>query len=653
MRMRKTISLFLCIVGIVSAWILNPIGAYAKDQSEQLSAKIFQFDDKTEYVVTGSTPTTAIPEIGKLTLSGDYKKLDKKDGFEQYDVKSGVLSLSYSYDSSIISVANDKWHPYEDSCKKVNGISLDEKVKTGVFIVQTSNDGKKWVNADIQTNIFSVDCDTTKLSYSTKDIQLVNGCYYRILVAYEQEMVSGSKKIAFVDVDNKEYRRVVNSYEFYAVNSAEKSMSDVKSTPRKELGKRVGEKADTGFAQEITIDSKDPHYGWDLGTFSVNGYTRETTDNSGNSIFLKNAGDKVTLWFKLSQDIECLNKNEKLSIAEDKDGYDQYFEIPKTNFKHGALIVRYTDYEGVKHEPIIYTDFLAANATPGADTKAILFEEGDYEVALDYSVCKDEVIDSETDYRIFFKFSVRNGNTMFFPFDISTGAELRDNAVTPNGFMIDMAKSRYLNIDVRRTAIVEDENGHKEDVRFNRPAKDGDKYTEDGIYTVDITNQYTDEHTTKTFYVGSDNYLVAIAKTGKSVKELDEFINQGYTIDENGSLIAPIIEEPEPIVEELPEEKAQDAVEISDSNDDLIKVEENKAATDGRETKAIVDETTDADNDKEKDLKETEEIEGQSSGSKGIIVVISIIIVVIAFFGYRFFKKKKIEALSDSKEEEN
>lgn len=67
---------------------------------------------------------------------------------------------------------------------------------------------------------------------------------------------------------------------------------------------------------------------------------------------MKNVGDRVTLWFNLSQDINCLNGNEKLTINEDVNGYDQDFEIEKTNFKHGTLIIRYTENGKVKIQVI-------------------------------------------------------------------------------------------------------------------------------------------------------------------------------------------------------------------------------------------------------------------------------------------------------------
>ena len=116
---------------------------------------------------------------------------------------------------------------------------------------------------------------------------------------------------------------------------------------------------------------------------------------------------------------------------------------------------------------------------------------GDFAVAPSYS-----------NYRISFKFSVRNSNCMVYPFDAQTGAELADNAVAENGFYLDLARSRYLDIDIRKEIEVEGQDGLVEDTRFNRAAADGDAYTEEGIYTITVSNRYTGETTTKTIRVG-------------------------------------------------------------------------------------------------------------------------------------------------------
>ncbi len=126
----------------------------------------------------------------------------------------------------------------------------------------------------------------------------------------------------------------------------------------------------------------------------ISGFTRKTEEN-GIPVFIKNAGhddkpgDNIELWFKLEQkDLKKLNGDSDLYLAEDTNGYDEYFEYEKTNLKHGALFIRQTDNTNTKSKVIAYTDFLAALCSPAANTKIGLFEEGDYEVALDYQVNK-------------------------------------------------------------------------------------------------------------------------------------------------------------------------------------------------------------------------------------------------------------------------
>lgn len=323
------------------------------------------------------------------------------------------------------------------------------------------------------------------------------------------------------------------------------------------LGEIINAGKDTGYSENEKITEKDPHFGWKLGDFFVSGYTRETEDADCNPVFLKNVGDTVTLWFELEQDIAMLNGNEMLTISGDTNGYDEYFGIEKTDFGRGTLIIRHTDYQNHIGDPIIYTDYLAANATKGAAIEVELFEEGDYEVALNYEIREDKVnvfgwkpVGTYENYRIFLRFSVRNGNCMVYPFDVATGDELLNTAITENGFYLDLARSRYLDIDIKKEMLNEGVDGLVEDVRFNRPAKDGDQYTDEGIYTITVTNRYTAQQTVKKIYVGSNEVLMAYVTTGLSVPEIKELIDNGATIAPDGTIIAPQIEIPEVVEHE-------------------------------------------------------------------------------------------------------
>ena len=306
------------------------------------------------------------------------------------------------------------------------------------------------------------------------------------------------------------------------------------------MGSVVNTGKDNGYSGNNSIKKDDLHYGWTLGQFYVDGYSGRETDENGNPIFLKNVGDEVRLMFDLQQDISKLNGNKNLYICEDTNGYMEKYQIEQTNLKKGTLIIRHTDYQNKVGEPQIFTDYLSAKESEGADTEVLLCEEGDYEVCLIYEIISDGFLffNGYSNYKIEFKFSVRNGNTMIFPFDTVTGQELSNSAFTENGFYLDLANSHYLNIQVRREVWTKGADEWVKDTRFNRVVADGEQYTEEGIYTITVTNPYTDAVTEKVIYVGTDSLFKAHVVTGLSLAEIETQIAEGATIDESGNIIS-------------------------------------------------------------------------------------------------------------------
>lgn len=305
------------------------------------------------------------------------------------------------------------------------------------------------------------------------------------------------------------------------------------------LGELYNTGKDNGYSKRKAIGEDDPHSGWKMGEFFVTGFTRVVLDN-GTPIFLKNAGDEVTLWFDLQQDINALNGDKKLYVCEDTNGYEETYQVKKQNLKKGTLIIKHTDYQNTDGLSQTHIDYLSAKVSKDANTKVLLCEEGDYEVSLLYEIKDNNFLffDSYHNYRIDFKFSVRNGNTMVFLFDVVTGQELTNSVLTENGFYIDLANSKYLNIDIKREILSEGVDGLVEDTRFNRPAADGEQFTEEGIYTITATNQYTNGKTQKKIYVGSNSLLKAYVVTGLSIEEIKNRIADGKAeIDENGNIV--------------------------------------------------------------------------------------------------------------------
>lgn len=525
----KALSLVLALTLLCS---LQPSTVSATTAKTEVSGKVYQFDKDNAYQFSKSdsfSDTSEGSTYGTFSISANIANVDNKDGVPAYEIADGNISFFYNHSDHLLHDQTTVPHFAEDKSKQIDDIKLDSKIGKGAIVIQTSKDRTNWVNVQTTTNAFSDAPVRTESIYSSTDVQLINGCFYRVIIAYETRVLTGYT--AWV-IPEYGYTRYAEVYEFYAdTNSGNATVSDPSQTYR--LGSKVRVKNFDGYSGEDTIEKGDPHYGWDLGNFFVSGYTEEIVKGD-NIVFLKNVGDKVTLWFNLAQNINALNGDSKLSVTADSEGFDQYFETPTMNFGRGTLIVRHTDHNNVKGEPTIYTNYLEANVSVGADTKVQLFEEGDYEVALDYQVTSDQLIDKVGHYRIFFTFSVRNGNCMVYPFDLATGSELTNSSMTENGFRLDLAKSRYLKVNLKREMLKDSADGLVEDTRFNGPAKDGAEYTDEGIYTITVSNEYTNQFTVKKIYVGTNNILKAHVTTGLSIPEINNLVAEGATISNDG-----------------------------------------------------------------------------------------------------------------------
>ena len=531
----RTFSLIMVLTILISTL---PFAASAATGQTDVPGKIYEFDKDSHYEFADCKTYFDASEsstYGSFFISGNIASVDSKEGIPAYEVADGNLSFFYNYTDTILNADLDSWHLVEDKSKKVNDLTLTSNIMKGAIILQTSKDRMNWINVGTTTNAFADTPVRTDAIYNTTDVQLINGCFYRVIVVYELRIRTEQSNFLLINTDKYENKKCAEVYEFYAyTNSGESTVTDPNQTYS--LGSRVRVKNFDGYSGEEAIDKDDPHYGWNLGNFFLSGYTDEIAESNGNVVFLKNVGDKVTLWFNLGQNINALNGKNNLSITADTEGYDQYFETPRMNFGRGALIIRYTDHNNVQGEPTIYTNYLEANATVGADTKVQLFEEGDYEVALDYQITDDQLIDQISHYRIFFKFSVRNGNCMVYPFDVATGSELTNSSMTENGFRLDLAKSRYLKVNIKREVLKDSADGLVEDTRFNGPAKDGAQYADEGIYTITVTNEYTGQFTVKKIYVGTNNVLRAHMATGLSIPEINNLVAQGATISDDGTI---------------------------------------------------------------------------------------------------------------------
>lgn len=536
-RLPKLLSaLSACLTAAALFFCSTGTAASAETGNVDVPGNMYEFEKGGRYEFSEAADFSETNEdntYGKFSIVGSVSSVSSVDGIPSYEVSSGNLAFLYTYGDSMLNAEEDSWRLIDDKTKKIDTMTIDANIMKGAIILQMSKDRQTWVDIKCITNAFSDTPIRTSSLYTTTDVQLINGCFYRLIVVYEARIKSDPGKILFINVDKYRYKKCAEVYEFYAfTESGGKDVADASRTYS--LGSKTRTNHFDGYSGTKAIDKDDVHYGWNLGNFFVSGYTDEVTDSNGNIVFLKNLGDKVTLWFRLEQNINAIKGNANLTVSDDEQGYDQYFETPKMDFGRGVLIVRYTDYNNVASEPIIYTNYLEATASVGADSKVQLFEEGDYEVALDYELTNDKLIDTVGHYRIFFKFSVRNGNCMVYPFDVATGNELTNSSMTDSGFRLDLAMSRYLKVNIKREVLKSGADGLVEDTRFNGPAKDGAEYTDEGVYTITVSNEYTEQLTVKKIYVGTNSVLKAHMTTGLPVSEINKLVSDGATISDEG-----------------------------------------------------------------------------------------------------------------------
>ena len=537
----------LVAVALLMVFACVPQRAFADSSIVEVIGWVYEFDKNGNYEISESAeyvPSRHDNTYGTCSVQAKIADITEQDGVMSIGVKSRSVGLCYSYGNEGLYVIDEygTWALADDNGKTVDGMKMD-KIGKGAVIVQSSWDGWTWETEFTETDTFEKTPYRADPVFYADAEQFAGGCYYRIIVAYKEQNLTDEKQVLWFDIKDYDYRKKAEVYEFYLYDAGIEEESQ-ESTDKERSTMYLGStlKADgPGYVGENGIDEKDPHYGWELGQFSISGFSASTEDD-GTPVFIKNDGDQVTLSFRLAQDIDKLNGKDSLRIEADRQGTDTYFGIGETDFGRGALIVRKGD-----GEPSIYSGFLEANARKDTDMQILTLEEGDYEIALNYKVKEEKsspgfffvrptTTTNEYYYTIFFHISVRGGECEIFPIETGSGKELANRSYTETGFTLDLTRSRYLDVNVKRVMITKDEDGWSSEILFDGPAQEGAVYSEEGFYTITAKNSYTGQETMTKIYVGTDAFIKAHVVTGRTIDDIEELVASGATINDDGTL---------------------------------------------------------------------------------------------------------------------
>ena len=165
---------------------------FAENGNTAVVGKLYEFEDKSEYEISSaqsSSTTTSSNTYGEFLLNGNIKNSISKNGVPSYEVEDGKLSLVYKYDDTLLNADTDSWHLFSDDVNKIDGQVLANSVQKGTILLQTSMDRLNWTDAVCMTNVFSSTPICSDSFYESKDIELINGCYYKLLLLMKHEFV--------------------------------------------------------------------------------------------------------------------------------------------------------------------------------------------------------------------------------------------------------------------------------------------------------------------------------------------------------------------------------------------------------------------------------------------------------------------------------
>ena len=535
---RKIIICFLCCMISITSLSYMPVKAET-EQNSSYNYALYRFDDN-KYEFEKGNIAKEQSSLGSFSILGDYSELSESD-IPKLSINSGNLKIQYKWIADT-EEPESTWYIGNEKTKSIDIYNIHENIGKGVILVQSSKDKVNWSTNEVICNFVENLSSQKEYIYETNEVQVNSGCYFRIIVAYKMEKYI-NKKVLFFNKKQYEHERFAEVYTFYAINSSTSDKDPISETKYVLSDASKYCRQFTGYADTTEINVDDIHYGWNLGNFLVSGHTDVVLDNTNTPVVLKNVGDQVVLWFRLDQNIDSLNNDDNLKITSDSSGKDQHFGTNTQDFGRGALFISKKDNQREQAEIETYVNYLEADVVPGVDTMISLFEEGDYEVTLDYQVTKTtlklfgfKILDKTRHYKINFEFKVRNSNCMIYPLDVDTNEKLINGSYTKNGFYLDLAKSKYLQINVKKSDLKDGTLELVEDVHFNQLAKESDKFTEEGLYTITVTNRYTNISDEKRIYVGENNILKAYAVTGKSISEIQKLLENGAIINEDGTI---------------------------------------------------------------------------------------------------------------------
>ena len=181
-------------------------------------ANKYELDDNSGYNFENKEEITKFEygksSLGTFTINGNINDSSKFKEKQAYGVLNNV-SFSYSYDGTMHDNPSENWNISVDSATSIQNYDLTGSIGEGAILIQTSIDGVFYDNAVNPVTDFFKEKKGRDNFYTTNGNDIAQGRFYRVIVAYETKMKTGTTGIWPFQKDVYEYKNNLEIYEFY------------------------------------------------------------------------------------------------------------------------------------------------------------------------------------------------------------------------------------------------------------------------------------------------------------------------------------------------------------------------------------------------------------------------------------------------------
>lgn len=156
-------------------YIAGKVYTFGKDNA-------YNFSSDAQAVNSSDTQTYGSFSISGIDLTAEP---ETNEHIASYSVPEGYISIQYTYSDDLLSASAEEWHLADDNTASIDVFKIGSDIQKGAIVLQKSMDHLNWYNVSVQTNAFENTPVQSDGLYETTDIEMINGCYYRLVVVYK------------------------------------------------------------------------------------------------------------------------------------------------------------------------------------------------------------------------------------------------------------------------------------------------------------------------------------------------------------------------------------------------------------------------------------------------------------------------------------